>query len=79
MRDAIAAERRGLPTVLVLNGALENIVEETARVVCMRDVPVVAVEEPLFGRNRDEIAEIVAGLYQRLILNLMGRMVVSVA
>ena len=58
MRDAIAAERRGLPTVLVLNGALENIVEETARVVCMPDVPVVAVEEPLFGRDRDEIAEI---------------------
>ena len=36
--------------MLVLNGALENIVEETARVVCMPDVPVVAVEEPLFGR-----------------------------
>jgi hypothetical protein len=58
MRDAIAAERRGIPCVLVLNRALENIVDETARVDCMPDVPVVAVAEPLFGRERGEIAEI---------------------
>lgn len=47
-----------MPCVLVLNGALENIVDETARVDCMPDVPVVAVDEPLFGRERDEIGEI---------------------
>lgn len=58
MRDAIAAERRGVPCVLVLNGALEAIVEETARVVCVPDMPVVAIEQPLFGRSREEISGI---------------------
>jgi len=58
MRDAIAAERRGIPCVLVLNGALESIVDETAQVVCMPDVPVVGIEQPLFGRSREEIAAI---------------------
>ena len=58
MRDAIAAERRGVPCVLVLNGALESIVDATARVDCMPDVPVVGVEEPLFGRSREDIAAI---------------------
>lgn len=58
MRDAIAAEQRGLPCVLVLNGALESIVDETARVTCMPDVPVVGVGQSLFGRSRAEIAAI---------------------
>ena len=58
MRDAIAAEKRGVPCALVLNGALESIVDETARVVCMPDVPVVGVEQSLFGRTREEIAAI---------------------
>ena len=58
MRDAIAAERRGLPSVLLLNAALESIAAETARVTCMPGVPVVGVGQSLFGRTREAIAEI---------------------
>ncbi len=58
MRDAIAAERRGVPCVLILNGALEAIVDETARVVCVPDTPVVPIAQPLFGRSREEISGI---------------------
>ena len=58
MRDAIATERRGVPCVLVLNGALERIVDETARVVCLPDMPVVPIEQTLFGCSREEISGI---------------------
>ena len=60
MRDAIAAERHGIPCVLILNGSLENIVSETARSSCMPDVPIISIEQPLFGRSRNEIAAISA-------------------
>lgn len=62
MRDAVAAEAAGVPTVLVLNRALLGIAGETARVVGRPDLPIVAVTEPLFGRSREEIAAVAAPL-----------------
>lgn len=56
MRDAIVVENRGVPTVLLLTGGLMGIASETARVACMPDLPIVPVERPLHGLEREEIA-----------------------
>jgi hypothetical protein len=62
VRDAIAAEASGVPTVLVLNGALRGIAAETARVAGLPGLPIVTLEQPLHGLERDAIAAVAAPL-----------------
>ena len=59
MRDAAAAEMRGLPTVVVVTEGLCSIAAETAKVVGLPDLAIVAIDASLFGLSRAQIAEAV--------------------
>lgn len=62
MRDAAAAEMRGLPTVVVVTEGLCSIAGETAKVIGLPDLAIVPVDVSLFGLSRAQIADAVRPL-----------------
>ena len=62
MRDAVAAEKNGVPSVVVLTDGLCSIASETARVLGREGLPIITVETSLFGLNREAIAQAVEPL-----------------
>lgn len=58
-RDAIWAQRRGMPSVVVCTAAVEPIVRQVGTAYGLLDLPVCQVRESLFGLPRDEIARLV--------------------
>ena len=72
MRDAVAAEKSGVPSVVVLTEGLSSIANETARVLGRDGIPILTVEPSLFGLNREAIAEAVEPLGPEIIGALTG-------
>ncbi len=62
MRDAVAAEKSGVPSVVVLIDGLCSIASETARVLGRERLPIITIEASLFGLNREAIAQAVEPL-----------------
>lgn len=62
MRDAVAAEKNGVPSVVVLTDGLCSIANETARVLGREGLPIITVETSLFGLNREAIAQVMEPL-----------------
>ena len=60
MRDAVAAEERGLPTVTVTTDDILQMSTEQAKALGLPELPVIPLGEALYGRPREEIAELTA-------------------
>ena len=60
MRNVVAAEECGIPTVTVTTGLIVQMSTEQARTLGWPELPVVALDEALYGRPRAEIAELAA-------------------
>ena len=60
MRDMVAAEEHGIPTVTVTTDDIIQMSTEQARALGLPKLPVVALGEALYGRPREEIAELAA-------------------
>ena len=73
MRDAVAAEKSGVPSVVVLTEGLGSIASETARVLGRDGIPILTIEPSLFGRNRESIAEVVEPLGPQIVDALTRR------
>jgi len=56
MRDMVAAEDHGLPTVTVTVDDLVQMSTGQAAALGVPGAPVVALREPLYGRSRADIA-----------------------
>lgn len=56
MRDAVAAERRGIPAGLIATTAVQDTVEWAVRTFRWPHLTVALVDESLFGLPRDQIA-----------------------
>ena len=72
MRDAVAAEKSGVPSVVVLTEGLSSIANETARVLGRDGIPILTVKPSLFGLNREAIAEAVEPLGPEIVGALTG-------
>ena len=72
MRDAVAAEKNGVPSVVVLTEGLSSIANETARVLGRDGITILTVRPSLFGLNREAIAEAVEPLGPAIIGALTG-------
>jgi len=72
VRDAVAAEKSGVPSVVVLTEGLSSIANETARVLGRDGIPILTVGPSLFGLNREAIAEAVEPLGPAIIGALTG-------
>ena len=60
MRDMVAAEERGIPTVTVTTDDIVQMSTEQARALGLPELPVVSMGVALYGRERSEIAELSA-------------------
>jgi len=58
VRDASAAERLNVPTVLLITAGATQVAEATRRVTGLEPWTIVAVRGALFGRTRAEIARV---------------------
>ena len=71
MRDMVAAEERGIPTVTVTTDPIVQMSTEQARALGLPELPVVALGEALYGRARAEIAELAAPYGERIAAGLV--------
>lgn len=73
VRDAVWAELRGLPAVVVCTAAVDEIVRQVCTTYGMPDLPVCRVWESLFGLPRPEIARLVTPYLDDLPDHLLHR------
>ena len=72
MRDMVAAEDRGLPTVTLTVDDLRQMSTDQAVALGVPGAPVVALGEALYGRSRADIASVAEPHGHRVEAGLMA-------
>lgn len=54
MRDAIAAHREGVPTVVLVHGPFEQLARAQSAALGLPDLPVLVYAQDSLGRDSDE-------------------------